>query len=118
LRGFEGCGSADGTFLAAPYYPGLYAFLHTRSPVWDLYFLWPRSEGLQQMQINELKNNKVSLILLNRTAAMDAIDALKIDHTYPELVAYITGNFARSQIKLPEGFEIYYSPSQCAMAPR
>jgi hypothetical protein len=115
-RAFEDCGSANGTFLAAPYYPGLYAFLKTKSPLWDLYFLWPRDQALQQKQIVDLKQNNVSLVLLNRAAAMDGIEALRISHSDPDLVAYITHTYNRAEKNLPEGFEIYYS-SQCKISP-
>ena len=117
LRAFQNCGAVNGSFLAAPYYPGLYAFLGTKSPLWDLYFLWPRNHALQQNEIEALKRNHVSLVLLNRAAAMDGIDALRIDRTYPELVAYITSNFDRSDKNLLEGFEIYDSP-WCKISPQ
>jgi len=110
---FHQCGSVNGSFLAAPYYPGLYAFLNTKAPFWDLYQLWPRDDEFQLNEINLLKQNNLSLVLLNREATMDGIEALKIDRTYPKLVAYITETFERSELQLPDDFELYYSPRSC-----
>jgi hypothetical protein len=110
---FSECGSRDGTFLQAPYYPGLYPFLKTRAPYWELYYLYPRDNAFQEKHIDALRENNVSLVLLNRKAAVDGIDGLRIDRTYPKLVNYILENYQRSHENLPDGFEMYYSPQAC-----
>jgi hypothetical protein len=110
---FSACGSKDGTFLQAPYYPGLYPFLKTRAPFWELYYLYPRDDAFQERHIEALREHNVSLVLLNREAAVDGIDGLRIDHTYPKLVDYINTHYQRSATRLPDGFEIYYSPQAC-----
>jgi hypothetical protein len=113
---FHKCGSRDASFLASPYYPGLYAFLATKAPFWDLYQLWPRDQAFQLSEIHLLKQNKVSLVLLNRQAALDGIDALRMDRTHAQLVEYITENYQRSDSTLPAGFELYYAPRLCRNA--
>lgn len=87
--------------------------LQTRSPLWELYFLYPRSDEFQAREIEAMQKNKVSLILLNRKAAIDGRADLRIEHTNPKLVAYIVSHYQRSDEALPEGFEIFYSPPQC-----
>lgn len=114
---FRQCGPNDEGFLAAPYYPGLYALLHTKAPFWDLYYLWPRDDAFQLDQINILKQDTISLVLLNRQAAIDGLDALRIDRTYPKLVQYIVLNYQLANVKLPDGFELYYSPQGCKHPP-
>ena len=110
---FSACGSRDGTFLQAPYYPGLYPFLKTRAPYWELYYLYPRDDAFQEKHIEALRENHVSMVLLNREAAVDGIDGLKIDRTYPKLVNYILEHYQRSHENFPDGFEMYYSPQAC-----
>jgi hypothetical protein len=110
---FRNCGAVNGSFLQAPYYPGIYGYLNTRAPFWELYYVYPRDEAFQQKHIEALQRNKVSLVLLNREAAMDGLEQLKIENTNPTLVAYILSHYQRSETKLPDGFELYYSPELC-----
>jgi hypothetical protein len=114
---FHDCGLHDGEFLAAPYYPGLYAFLNTRAPLWDTYFLWPRSEEAQQEDIDALQRNRTALILLNPQFALNGRESLELIQTNPKLVGYIETHYQRSDIKLPDGFELYFSPQQCQYPP-
>lgn len=111
---FSDCNPHDGGFFVAPFYPGLYAFLNTRAPTWDTYFLWPRSDQIQQTEIEELQRNHTSLILLNPEFALNGRESLELASTNPRLVAYIRANYRRSTAQLPEGFELYYSPQYCA----
>ena len=111
---FRGCDVHDGGFFAAPFYPGLYAFLNTQAPTWDTYFLWPRSDRIQQTEIEALQKNHTSLILLNPQFALNGRESLELARTNPKLVAYIQSNYQRSEIHLPDGFELYFSPQDCA----
>jgi hypothetical protein len=110
---FHTCGAADGSFLEAPYYPGLYAFLKTRAPSWDVYYLWPRSDDVQKKEIEALSENRTALVLLNRDASFDGEEWLKIVDTNPELVGYISANYERTRTILPQGFELDARPQSC-----
>jgi hypothetical protein len=110
---FLDCTPHDGGFLVAPYYPGLYAFLNTRAPSWDTYYLWPRSDQIQQAEIEALQQNHTGLILLNLQAAINGLENLALVRTNPKLVEYIQSQYRRSEVQLPEGFELYYSPQGC-----
>lgn len=114
---FRVCGLHDGGFLAAPYYPGLYAFLNTRAPLWDTYFLWPRSDQTQQQDIDALQRSRTALILINPELALNARESLELVQTNPKLVRYVETHYQRSDIKLPDGFELYFSPEQCEYPP-
>ena len=114
---FRQCAPRDGGFMAAPYYPGLYAFLNTRAPFWDTYYLWPRSNQLQQAHIGALQQNRTALILLNPESAMNGRANLELVRTNPRLVAYITAHYQRADTKLPDGFELLYSPQECRTRP-
>jgi len=92
-------------FLAAPYYPGFYALLHARAPMWDAYVLYPRAPEFQQEQIAKLGD--VSLVLLNRAAAVDGDPARSFASTNPLIMEYIDAHFAQVGDKLPDGGEIW-----------
>ncbi len=113
---FRNCGAHDGGFLAAPYYPGLYAYLGTRSPLWDTYFLWHRPEEIQKTEIAALREYPTSLVLLNAASAMNGREGLKLENTNPNLLQYIVSHYQPSDLKLPGGFELYYSPQECKNA--
>jgi hypothetical protein len=110
---FRSCGAADGSFLEAPYYPGLYAFLKTRAPSWDVYYLWPRSDDVQKKEIEALIRNRTSLVLINRDASFDGEEWLKIGNTNPKLVEYILSNYVRTHTILPQGFELDARTQSC-----
>jgi len=110
---FDGCGGHDGGFLEAPFYPGLYAFLNTRAPFWETYYLWPRSSQLQQEHIKALVSHSTSVVLLNPEATFDDQNWLRIGRTYPKLVDYIHSHYRRGDESLLVGFELYYSPQVC-----
>jgi hypothetical protein len=112
---FRRCGAGDGRFLAAPNYPGLYAFLDTRAPFWELYYLFPRSIEFQREHIEALAKNGTSVVLLNREAAIDGLDSLRMDRTNGELVQYLMTHYQPSNIKLPAGFEIRYLSQECTV---
>jgi len=112
---FRRCGGGDGNFLAAPHYPGLYAFLRTRAPFWEVYYLFPRNEDFQARHIDAIINSGTSLVLINPDATVDGQERLRIDNTYPQLVDYIHTHFERLEPDtLPDHFELYYLPNKCS----
>jgi hypothetical protein len=115
---FRACGDRDGSFFEAPYYPGLYAFLGTRSPSWDVYYLWPRSEQVQKQEIESLEQNRTSLVLMNRVASFDRPTWLTIDSTNPLLPKYIEEHYQRIPMELPVNFEIDVLPGSCGVGPK
>ena len=77
-------------FLAAPAYPALYAMTETKSPIWDIYAAWPRSEEEQHRAIHSIQANEVSTIILNRNGfGGDA----RFEHTNPLLFSFITKRY-------------------------
>lgn len=111
---FESCHPHDGSFLEAPFYPGLYAFLNTRAPFWDTYYLWPRSSELQEKHVDALIAHSTSVVLLNSEATFDGQGWLRIGHTYPKLVDYVLNHYRKTEVRLPDGFELYYSTTGCS----
>lgn len=112
---FQSCGCGDGNFLAVPHYPGMYAFLKTRAPFWEVYYLFSRDDDFQARHVAAIINNGTSLVLINPNATVDGLDRLRIDKTYPQLLRYIQTHFQHLEtVALPEGFELYYLPDKCA----
>ena len=107
---FERCGAQDGTFLASPNYPTLYAYLRTRSPFWEVYFILlrvPRNEGSQTKHIEALIQNRTSLLLLGRD------DEKAMEIVYPRLIDYIRTHYQKMNIASNLGYDMYYLPQSC-----
>jgi hypothetical protein len=91
------CGLRDDAFLEAPHYPGLYAYLHVRSPIWELYFLYQRPASFEISEIGELEKRRPSVVLLNENATVDGNDALYLRNSNPILLAYIHSHYVEAQ---------------------
>lgn len=109
---FRDCGAKAGSFLASPNYPSSYAFLRTRSPFWEVYFIFlrlPRSEEAQANHIESLIRNQTTLIQLNNG------DKRGMRVVYPKLLDYILSHYQLVKTATPlEGFEMYYMPQLCS----
>jgi len=108
-REFERCRCGDGQFIAMPHYPGIFAYLHTRSPYWEMYFLYKRSEEFQLSEILVIKARQSKVAIINPSATIDGRDDLRINHTNPILAGYIRSHFERvfSTNDMPSNFELY-----------
>jgi hypothetical protein len=114
---FRRCGEGEGRLLAAPYYPGVYAFIGTRAPFWELFYLYPRSVEFQQRHIEALEKNGTTVVLWNTKAMIDGSSSFEIGNTNPQLTEYLQSHYQPSDIPLPEGFEIRYLSQECLSAP-
>jgi hypothetical protein len=89
------CKAGDGQVVAMPYYPGLLAYLHRRSPYWEMYYLYRRSEPFQRQEIVQLQSYGTKVAIVNPNAAMDGKATLRIEATNPVLYTYIRSNFQK-----------------------
>jgi hypothetical protein len=108
---FDGCGARDGSFLAPPDFPAVYAFLRARSPFWEVYFILfrlPRSEESETRHIDALIQNRTALIMLTPA------DERGMRVVYPRLLDYILTHYQRINTAAPnEDFQLYHIPQAC-----
>lgn len=88
-----------GSFVATPLMPGAYPLLKRRSPVWETYALFPRSDQFQQDEIRRIEQARPGFILLQDTA-LDGRDDLRFKNTHPMMTSYIETHFER--VVVPE----------------
>jgi hypothetical protein len=98
-------------FIAAPYWPGAYAALDRKSPMWDIYPLFPRSESFQKTEIERIKSARPGFaIVLDHP--LDGQEERRFRHTHPLVNQYINNLFERLDgYSNDPSFRIYKSKS-------
>jgi hypothetical protein len=81
-------GDGDGG-LIVPFWPGAYALLDVRAPVWEIYPTWPRTPEFERTEIARLQARRITYVIWS-DAPMDRNDALRYSQTHPLLTAHIT----------------------------
>jgi hypothetical protein len=84
-------GDGDGG-LIVPFWPGAYALLDMRAPVWEIYPTWPRTPEFERTEIARLQARRITYVIWS-DAPMDGNDALRYSQTHPLLTAYISAGY-------------------------
>jgi hypothetical protein len=85
---------AGRSFVVMPFWPGAYAIFDRRSPMWEIYALFPRSEAFQQAEIWRMKQEKPGFIIIV-DIALDGRDELRFKNTHSLEYQYILNNFEK-----------------------
>jgi hypothetical protein len=80
--------------LFATHFAGLYPFLGRRSPVWEIYPIWPGLGGRDERMLRELKANQVRWALIG-AYAMQGGEELTLAETHPKVWSYLMRDFER-----------------------
>jgi len=84
----------DQPFIAAPFWPGAYALLERRSPMWSIYAILPRSESFQKKEIERIKAASPGFAYILNWP-LDHRKELTFKNTHPLVYQYITDHFER-----------------------
>jgi hypothetical protein len=79
------------TFIAAPFWPGAYAILQRKSPMWEIYALFPRSSDFQKLEIERIKKSEPAFAIVF-DFPLDDRDDLRFKNTHKLINAYIVEN--------------------------
>lgn len=84
--------ASNNSFLVTPFWPGAYAVMGRKSPIWESYALFPRSVSFQQAEIERLKVADLGFALII-DVALDGREELRFSNTHPLINRYIQDNY-------------------------
>jgi len=82
------------SFVVTPYWPGAYALLERKSPMWEIYALRARSTEFQLREIERIKLANPGFVLVI-DVPLDGRDELRFRNTHSEISSFIEEEFQR-----------------------
>jgi hypothetical protein len=108
LKELVGRYSPDGrSFVVTPFWPGAYALFGRKSPVWEIFAVFPRSGEFQLEEIENIKKANPGFVLV-WDFALDGNEDSRFRNTHPLIDRFFRDHFDR----LPDsgqnsGYQIY-----------
>lgn len=94
------------SFIATPFWPGAYPLLERKSPMWEIYPLFPRSQAFEQAEIERIKTARPGFALIF-DLPLDGRDELRFQNTHPLIHRYILDHFERLSDSPNPAYQIY-----------
>ena len=82
------------SFIAMSFWPGAYALLERKSPMWEIYAFYPRTQAFEQAEVERIKTAKPGFALVFDWP-LDGRDELRFRNTHPLIHQYILDHFER-----------------------
>lgn len=96
----------DQAFIATPFWPGAYALLERKSPMWEIYALLPVSQSFERAEIDRLRKAKPAFAFVY-DLPLDGREELRFRNTHPLTHQYILDNFEPLQNLSHQAYQIY-----------
>lgn len=94
------------SFLTVPNWPGAYALLERRSPIWEIYALFPRSEEFERKEIERIKAAQPKFVFV-LDLPLDRREELRYRNTHPVTHQFILDNYMRMVDSPRPAYQIY-----------
>ncbi|MBP1994433.1 hypothetical protein [Paenibacillus eucommiae] len=96
----------------APHWPTMYPILGLKSPLWDIYMLFPETAYKQLKMIEELKRQNVAWVILG-DISLDGRDDLRFQNTHPLIWEYFENSFEVIMVEgLPSNYKLLHIISE------
>lgn len=99
------------TFIATPFWPGAYALLERKSPMWEIYALFPRTEAFEKKEIERIKASDPGFAFIF-DLPLDGRDELRFKNTHPLIYQYILSSFDPVSVSPNPAYQIYKAQSE------
>jgi hypothetical protein len=96
---------AQDWLLAVPFTLWLLPILGCRSPVYDIFCVYPANEEGQNLMIAELAGNPFEAAVIDNSA-LDGREDLRFSRTHPKVWAWLNKNFVKVECSLPPNLEL------------
>lgn len=93
-------------FITTPFWPGAYALLERKSPMWEIYALLPVSQSFERAEIDRIRKAKPAFALVY-DLPLDGRDELRFKNTHPLTQQYILDNFEPLQNLSNPAYQIF-----------
>ena len=93
-------------FIVAPVWPGAYSLLECKSPMWEIYALFPRSPAFEQAELERIKSAKPAFVFIF-DHPLDERDELRFQNTHPVIHQYVRDNFEQVPYPTNSSYLIY-----------
>jgi hypothetical protein len=80
------------SFIATPFWPGAYATLGRKSPMWEIYALFPRGEAFERAELERIRTANPGFAMIY-DLPLDTRDELRFRNTHPMIDQYIRDHF-------------------------
>jgi len=98
------------SFIATPNWPGAYAAFERKSPMWEIFALFPRSPAFEEKEIARIRLSQPGFAVV-MDFALDDRDELRFRNTHPLTERYIREHFIPvSGINANPNLHIYKAP--------
>jgi hypothetical protein len=94
------------SFVATPFWPGAYALLDRRSPMWEIYALFSRSETFENREITRIEAANPGFVFVF-DLPLDDREELRFSSTHPLTHRYILENYDRKEISKNSAYQIF-----------
>ncbi len=94
------------SFVATPFWPGAYALLERKSPMWEIYALFSRSEPFENQEIERIKASKPGFVFVF-DLPLDGREELRFKNTHPLTHRFILENFDPLKVSQNPAYQIY-----------
>jgi hypothetical protein len=94
------------SFVATPFWPGAYALLERRSPMWEIYALFSRSATFENREVaRSVASNPGFVFVID--LPLDGREELRFRNTHPLTYRYILENFDPLDVSQNPSYQIF-----------
>jgi len=83
---------AGESFVVVPYWPGAYAMMRQRAPLWSIYALFPGSRSFQEGEIDRIRAARPAFAVIDEHA-LDGREERRFARTHPAIHRYLLEHF-------------------------
>lgn len=96
--------------IVVPLWPGAYATLKRKAPIWEICPLFPRVASFEVTEIERIKAANIGLVVV-LDVPLDGDEALRFKNTHPLTNAYIQSHFKRIDATDNPAIQVYVQES-------